>query len=100
MKANIRKFDLKIFSGNSNRGDCHYEAEGSSIEWQEYQHIKLPGFDGAVFLSLEAIWKNAIDVKLTSIFLPVIGYETIVKFGATQQLKEQYFVELNIDYES
>ena len=50
-------------------------------------------------LSLEVLWEKAIQSKLSSISAAVTGYETIVKFGMTQQLKVPYFVELLIEYD-
>ena len=94
----MKKFELKIYCGKSNNGSCEYEVEGDCDQWSQYTQIKLPGFDGSVSLSLEGLWENAIQSKHNSISEVITGYETIVKFGSTQQLKTSYFVELLIEY--
>lgn len=99
MKETVSSFEIKVYCGKSNEGICEYETKVYSALWQQYSLINLAGFDGSVSLSLGGVWEKVIQSKLSTISEVLTGYETIVKYGATQQIKIPYFVELIIEYD-
>jgi len=94
----VKSFELEIFNGRHAEGEPEHHYSGENDEWLDYLHIKTPGFDGVISLSLEAIWRTAIEQQKTSFIAPVTGYETIVKFGDTMQMKSSFTVKLLISY--
>jgi len=95
----VKSFELEIFTGNRAEGEAEHHYSGENDEWLDYQYIKSPGFDGVISLSLEAIWQAAIEQQKTNFIAPVTGYETIVKFGDTMQMKSPFTVKLHISYD-
>jgi len=98
MSDPIRNFQLQLFSGRSKKGECVFEKSSNSNNWQDYIDLKVPGFSGSVSVSLASAWHTVINEQLDSYSGLVTGYETIVKFGNTHQLKENYTVKISVNY--
>ena len=96
--SNIKNFTLELFNGNDVDREPEYSCQGVGLEWLNYQQIKLPGFDAMVSVSLESVWQEAIQQQKSSATVLVTGYETIVKFSNTMQLKTPFTAKLSINY--
>ena len=94
----VKSFDIEIFSGSLAEGESEHHYSGENDEWLDYLNIKSPGFDGVISISLEGVWRTAIEQQKTNYTAPVTGYETIVKFGDTMQMKSSFTVKLLISY--
>jgi len=94
----IKSFLVEIFSGSSIEGEAEYTCHGINDEWLDYQLVKLPGFDGVITVSLENVWQQALKGNESCYIVPVIGYETIIKFGDTMQMKSHFTVKLSLIY--
>jgi len=97
MINHTKSFELRIFSGQTNQGKCEFETKIEPSEWPQFLQVKLPGFDGSVSVSLEEFWASALQSNQTYYSQAVFGYETIIKFNNTQQLKVPYLVELKVE---
>lgn len=84
------RFRLTVFQGNStDAADVHEDDVGN---WGHYERLRLPGFDGSYSLSLSGLWAAYFENGQTRIEQTLTGYETIVKFGNTMQLKQNFRV--------
>jgi len=63
------------------------------------QVICLDGFSRTLTIDLEDYWNLMTVARNTDFSTPVTTYETIVKFGQTQQLVDHYQLVLHIEYE-
>jgi len=98
VNTHIKNFKLELFNGDDVEAEPEYSCQGEGDEWLNYQQIRLPGFDTTVFVSLEAVWQQAIEQQKPSSIVSVTGYETIVKFSNTMQLKTPFTAKLSINY--
>ncbi len=64
--------------------------EGDYSLLSQYQQVKIPGFDGAQTIRLEAFWGHVLPNQVTEIVFPVVGVETIVKWSNTRQIQEKF----------
>ncbi len=94
----INKFNLKIYNGSSTKGKPVFTAAGNGDYWKSYITINLPGFDGTIVLSLAEFWDKVLKVNLNQYQESIYGFETIIKFGDTMQLKELFIVVVEVDY--
>ena len=88
------RFRLIVFEGNSHEAAAVHESELD--DWARYEHLKLPGFDGSYSLSLSGLWGQFFETDHAPIEQTLTGYETIIKFGGTMQLKQLFRVTLEL----
>ncbi len=94
----VKSFELRLYRGRNTDGEPEFSVSGSGDEWENYQRVRVPGFDGSVSISLEGFWAAVLEQQLHDATAEVTGYETIVKFGDTQQLKEDFTVVVQVAY--
>jgi len=63
------------------------------------QVICLDGFSRTLTIDLEDYWNMMTVARNTDFSTPATTYETIVKFGQTQQIVDHYQLDLYIDYD-
>lgn len=95
---NIKQFKLDVYRGKEVNNTPENSYSGVGHDWMSYRCIYLQGFDGRITLNLELFWKKVIANKLKTFSQTLLGYETIVKFGDTMQLKEAFTVHAEIAY--
>ena len=95
----LKVFCIRIFPAGLINGEAKVEYEGNGEEWHNYRQIKQPGFDGAQTINLNDLWLQVFSQYPKSIQMEVVGYETIVKYGNTQQLTEKFTVVADFCYE-
>ena len=88
------RFRLTVFEGNSTEAAAVHEDETGS--WGQYERLRLPGFDGSYSLSLSGLWAAFFESGQTRVEQTLTGYETIVKFGNTMQLKQEFRVTVEL----
>jgi len=95
---NIKQFKLDVFRGKEVSDSPEKSYSGTGHDWMSYRCIYLEGFDGRVTLNLELFWKKVIANKLDVFTQTLLGYETIIKFGETMQLKEAFTAQAEVSY--
>ena len=91
-----KRFQLKIFRDKKVADEPEATYTGSMDELTAYQVLKLAGFDGRITLRLDDFWNKVIEEGLSEYIATLTGYETIIKFGNTMQLKELFTVVVDI----
>lgn len=94
----VESFVLRLYRGRAATGDPELSVSGNGEEWKDYLRVRVPGFDGAVSVSLENFWSAVLGQRLESAESEVTGLETIVKFGGTMQLKETFTAVIEVAY--
>ena len=94
----IKSFELNIYRGQTVTDTPEYSVIGAGDDWANHTRLKFPGFDGSISLSLEDFWLNVLNNKTESCVQLLEGYETIIKYGDTMQLKEPFMVELKAQF--
>ena len=94
----IESFELRLCRGPGAGGEPELSVSGSGDEWERYLRVRVPGFDGSVSIDLEGFWAAVLEQKLEAAEAEVTGYETIVKFGDTRQLREKFTAVVKISY--
>ncbi len=72
--------------------------EGDYSMLNQYQQIKIPGFDGAQVIQLEAFWNHVLAKQVTEVVFPVVGVETIVKWSNTRQIQEKFKLHAKLQF--
>lgn len=88
------RFRLTVFEGSNTEAAAVYENE--LRDWGKYERLRLPGFDGSYSLSLSGLWAAFFANEQMPIEHTLTGYETIVKFGNTMQLKQDFRVTVEL----
>ena len=91
-----KRFQLKVFRGKKVIEEPETTYSGCMDELTAYQVLKLAGFDGRITLRLDEFWNKVIQEDLVAYTTTLTGYETIIKFGNTMQLKEPFTVAVEI----
>ena len=94
----ITFFALTLYQGLDKSGTMVYQTKGIEKDIEDNQWFKFPGFDGVISLSLSSVWESALAHKHQYIEQRVYGYETIIKYNNTMQLKEPFTLILEIEY--
>ena len=94
----IKSFTLKVYQGKSITEKPHFSKRGQGNDWVNYTRLRFPGFDETISLSLEDVWRRAINHNLERYQKTIEGYETIVKFGQTKQLVEVFTAVVELEY--
>lgn len=89
-----KRFCLIVIAGNSSEAAA--VCEGDLDDWKRYEQLKMPGFDGSYSLSLSGLWAEFFENGHVPVEHVVTGYETIVKFGDTMQLKQDFRVTIEL----
>lgn len=84
----------------------HVDSDGqrSSLKLEQQGHDDLPealmidGFSRTLSIDLESYWKEIVSQRLEHYQTPVSTYETIVKFGDTQQLVNDYELVFDVTF--
>ena len=92
-----RSFSISLYrlDGDKQSTTAVYQYNGREPE----QVISLDGFSRTLTIDLDDHWAKMIENQNTDFATPVTTYETIVKFGQTQQLVDHYQLVLHIEYE-
>jgi len=98
VNANIKHFTLELFNGDNLEKTPVYSCQGVGEDWLNYQQIRLPGFDSTISVSLVSVWQEAIEQRKSNHTTAVTGFESIVKFSNTMQLKTPFTAKLSINY--
>lgn len=96
---NPTSFVLAAYEGSKTSGEAVWEEKGAGDDWQKFDALRLPGFDGRVHLSLSDFWPAALADRRSRFEQQIEGLETIVKFGNAQQLRTLYTVVLEAKYD-
>ncbi|MEH6502824.1 MAG: hypothetical protein V7682_02860 [Cycloclasticus sp.] len=98
IKNVVKSFLVEVFNGKKMDAEPEYTFQGENDEWLEYQNLRLQGFDGSISIQLENIWREVLNQQKSYFIAPVVGYETIIKFGNTMQIKTPFTVKISISY--
>lgn len=94
----LERFSVEIFPGHRITGDALAHYTGTGDQWQQYDLIKLPGFDGSQTIDLRDFWHTVFQQQPTHYQVGVTGRETIVKWSDTQQLTEAFTLVAELSY--
>ncbi len=95
----IKSFELELFPHQKLSADRVARFVGDGGDWQDYQSIKVPGFDGSQTINLTDFWCAVFEHQQSHYQCDVIGNETIVKWSDTRVLKEHFTLIARITYE-
>ena len=88
------RFRIIVYEGSSTEAAATYENDLTS--WADYEGLRMPGFDGSYSLSLSGLWAEFFAKDHAAVEQVLTGYETIVKFGDTMQLKQAFRVTIEL----
>lgn len=95
----IKSFSVRVFPHQQLSAESVADFNGVGSLWQDYQYIKLPGFDGSQTVNLTDFWRAVFVHQPLHYQCDVIGCETIVKWSDTRTLKEKFTLIAEIVYE-
>jgi len=94
-----KTFTLTIYEGSNSNSEPVIVYDGVADDWLSYCTVHPRGFDQSYTLRLDGYWENVLTNQLTEYTETLIGYETIVKFGNTMQLKQPFTVHIVCSFE-
>lgn len=96
---NPTSYVLSIYDGSTAAGEPLRIEQGQGDDWQQLTVMSLYGFSGSATLKLHEFWQAALTAASPRFEQQVEGLETIVKFGNTMQLRPEYTLVLEAEYE-
>ena len=94
-----KTFILTIYEGKNSNSEPVFIYEGAADDWEKCYTVHPRGFDESYTLRLEGYLENVLVKKLTEYSETLTGYETIVKYGNTMQLKHPFTVHIVCTFE-
>jgi len=85
-------FVLTIYDGKNGDGEPVLVYEGSADDWSNCFIVHPSGFDGNYTLRLEDYLQHVVAKQLAEYSETLTGYETIIKYGNTMQIKHPFTV--------
>lgn len=95
----IKSFELELFPHQKLSAEMVARFVGDGGDWQDYQIIKVSGFDGSQTINLTEFWCAVFEHQKCDYQRDVVGRETIVKWSDTTVLKEHFTLIATIAYE-
>jgi hypothetical protein len=95
----VGHFDVRLFTVAQDGGRKHlyYELRGGPPLPEGFF---LDGYSHDHFVSLEEHWGHILEQRLRRFTTSITLYETIVKFGETQQLVQNYELEIETSFDT
>jgi len=93
----VRYFDVRLFcvDDSGERGGLYYQLRGGPPLPEGFV---LDGYSSDHFVSLEEHWQTIVNRKIAHFKTSLTLYETIIKFGDTMQLVNDYELEIDTHF--
>ena len=95
----IKNYEIKLYCLDSegNSGKEKYHDKGIS---DPPQAIIIDGFSEDIYIDLREYWSEILEDQIEEYHTDITTRETIIKFGDTVQLIDEYRLEMQVTYES
>lgn len=93
----IKSYDLKLYylDDDGNPAKTKYHDQGTT---EPPEAIIIDGFSEDRYIDLREYWSEIIENHIEEYQTDITIYETIIKFGETQQLVDEYRLVINVSY--
>jgi len=93
----IKSYDLKLcyFDADGNLGKIKYHDQGAT---KTPEAIIIDGFSEDRYIDLRNYWAEILEDKIAEFQTDITTYETIIKFGDTQQLVDEYRLVIKVSF--
>ena len=93
--AIMKNYDLKLcyLDDDGNPGKIKYHEQGTT---EPPEAIIIDGFSEDRYIDLRNYWTEILEDKIAEFHTDITTYETIIKFGDTQQLVNEYKLVIKV----